>query len=461
MIKQELRVEKVFCLIILAIGILTVFILPPFAAPDEPNHFLRIYDITFNHKFVSQDKSFLPIEVTTIDYSRTSGLAKQSIQDGTFKQHLINPLSLTNSDAAKVFINTTLYSPINYLPQTIGFTLAKLFYPSMYAYIYLGRLASLFFFTLLIYFAIKITPFGKWFMAYFALFPTLVQEACSLATDSLNTGICFITIALALKLAFFEETIKVRHIIGIIILAIIIGFLKPVSVIVVATFFLVPKSKFGHYGSIKKWLLSIIIFALTIISYLIWHYHIQKYHLENIYLHDTHIAFHTYLSSKEALLSIINNPLNFLHEFFETIKNQGVFFLVSLYGSFGSFVVSLPKLAVILGYCGIILVTFLGYNKNQIAINIYQRIFCLGLFFAYLSLVLLILYIAWTPVAGKEIKGIQGRYFAGALPFLGVVFANSWFYNRYEKMLANIIVGIMVFNLLYMLKLILKFYYNI
>ena len=66
-----------------------------------------------------------------------------------------NELTKINADTASV------YSPINYIPQSLGIFVARLFTNRPMIMLYMARLFNMIVSLILLYLAIKIMPFGK------------------------------------------------------------------------------------------------------------------------------------------------------------------------------------------------------------------------------------------------------------------------------------------------------------
>ena len=92
------------------------------------------------------------------------------------------PLNPTQTIRVRID-NSSLYSPVPYLPQTVGVLISrKLGWPPV-AMLYLGRLACAIAYALLGWLAIRITPVLKWPMVVALLAPMSVFMAASVSAE--------------------------------------------------------------------------------------------------------------------------------------------------------------------------------------------------------------------------------------------------------------------------------------
>lgn len=95
--------------------------------------------------------------------------------------------------------------PILYLPQAIGFSLARLLGLGFLPMVQLGRMASYAVFVLLMFFAIRSAPFGKRLFLILALLPSVLVQTVSISRDALVIGLSFFVVAKTLQLAYGEK----------------------------------------------------------------------------------------------------------------------------------------------------------------------------------------------------------------------------------------------------------------
>ena len=78
------------------------------------------------------------------------------------------------------------YGPIGYLPQAAGIAVGRLFGAPPLICFYLARLANLLVAVTLLFFAIRLAPFGKQLFVLMALLPVTMMELASVSSDALT-----------------------------------------------------------------------------------------------------------------------------------------------------------------------------------------------------------------------------------------------------------------------------------
>jgi hypothetical protein len=205
----NLPLEHVFLVIALAWGVAQVFIVPPLQVPDEGDHWFRAWALTDGQLAAdSQGMITLPGVFTgTVDlYTRLVGgaggmLALPISLDGqagfSGYEELFNAPG--PSGTVRVASRVASYGPVGYLPQAAGIGLGRLFGAQPLACFYLARIGNLLAAVALLFFAIRIAPFGKQLFLLFALLPMTMYELASVSCDALTISGAMFFIALLLR----------------------------------------------------------------------------------------------------------------------------------------------------------------------------------------------------------------------------------------------------------------------
>jgi uncharacterized membrane protein len=90
------------------------------------------------------------------------------------------------SDPIRVVSRVASYGPVGYLPQATGIGLGRLVGAQPLACFYLARLGNLFASLFLLFFAIRLAPFGKQLFVLVALLPMTMFELASVSCDALT-----------------------------------------------------------------------------------------------------------------------------------------------------------------------------------------------------------------------------------------------------------------------------------
>ncbi len=152
---KKIKLEKIFVVSILIIGISYFIFLPPMEVPDEVAHYVRSYEIskglfTYDKSIDGHHGNYLPIDLYLLG-------------DRTFSyKDLFNKFNIKVSETKTVVENTALhYSPLSYFPQSIGMFLSRIINVPLLLEIYFAKLFALLFFSISIYFSMKYIPIKK------------------------------------------------------------------------------------------------------------------------------------------------------------------------------------------------------------------------------------------------------------------------------------------------------------
>lgn len=209
---RNIQPEKAFLVLALIFGIAILCINPPFQVPDEQVHFYKSYALTdgqiIPEKIGNTSGFFIPKSTNNayLEFKSIKFHPEKKIKIMNIFYLLNNPLHPNYTkfeNISDIFIVT--YSPVPYLASGFAIFIGKLFNFSPLLLMYLGRIANLLLYTLVVYMAIKITPVQKWVFFLLALMPMAIYVASSLSSDSFTIAISFLTIALFFKFAFDDN----------------------------------------------------------------------------------------------------------------------------------------------------------------------------------------------------------------------------------------------------------------
>ncbi len=428
MIIQRGRIEEHFLIYILVFGCCLVFLTPPIQSPDEDSHFKKSYLLS---KFV-----FFPVEIdgnignyfpeaviNFIDkktYMKGNVNSKQSYSD----YYLDSNLPVNYSKTVFNTFSTSRVFPLVYFPQSIGMLLGRIvnclsigrninrYTPANM--IYWGRLFNLLFFSIVVYYAIKICPVVKIPIALLASMPMTVHLAASLSYDALLIAFSFMVFASTMHLLLAEnmsnfEIKKYKYIIF--FSGIVLVFVKQLYLLTTCLVFVIPTDRFRSKK--RKYLEIFLFYFVVCLLYVIYNAILQK-----LKLIDSPYSYSSQLV-KRQLFFVINNPMGFLKILVNTTIKSRDFLFVSFFGNLGWLDTNFPY-----SFLQIIMVSMVGFSifddSNNQKWNIVLISACI-----IVSLVFLInlsQYLFWTPfVNGGEIgsvfvSGVQGRYYIPLAP---------------------------------------------
>ena len=272
---------------------------------------------------------------------------------------------------------------------------------------YGARIINMLISIILLYFAIKIMPFGKRGMLLSMCFPIAIEGFTSMSPDALTISVTYLFTAYVLNIVFNKEKQVTKADIFILtILSIIIALCKIVYLPLVGLLLLIPRNKFK---TPKNHLLTIAtIMAIAIIVNLVW-----------LKISTTYLSLYKNGNAGDQLAILFNAPIYYLQRLFGTINQNGGFYLYSLLGEelgWNEFAQMGTLLPTIIG----VIYLYINITDNTLKQKLtkYQSIILLLIVLAIVGLVFTSLYLQWNEPTNVSIAGVQGRYFLPIVPIL-------------------------------------------
>ena len=419
----NIRIEFIFLIIAITIGISFVFITPPFQSPDEPAHFYRSYQISefklLEQKQQNQIGGYIPSSII----KTIRNICKQGMEDHPQKKQsvgIIPPLLKAplnrNSKTFVPFENTATYFPIMYLPQSIGILIGRVLNFSPLMLMYIGRIFNLASWCFITFLAIKIISFGKRLIFLLALAPMALFQAASLSADGVINSLAFLLISIFIKFAFDKrKSVSKKDIILIFTISIALSLCKQSYFIISLLYLLIPIKKIGDKK--KYYLIFISIVLSNIFVILAWTY-FTKYAI-------CILQYRPNVSIKKQLLYILNDPFKYIQIIGKTFYVYWHNYITEWVGQLGWLDTALPPDSIKL-FILMLIFTALTDSKVDINIDINKKIIIFVTLILELILIVSLIYLSYNAVGSPYIAGIQGRYFIPLGPLLGFLF-----YNRF------------------------------
>lgn len=393
----KLRIENAFLLCWILVGLLFLFSITLFRVPDETAHFFRAYDVSFRHAVSDIDEKSgsvgneLPLDIDL-------GLLSSNWQSFSDNKNM----EVSEDFVFKGFTNTSLYSPISYLPQALGIFIARKMTSNVASIAYAGRIFNWLFITIILYGAIRLIPVGKEIVALIALMPMNIHESISLAPDGMVVAISILLISAVVYLRQVDsEQIKLRQMFLLYLLAWFISLLKIVYLPFCLLYFLIP---FERFGSKQKKILHLTLIALFAIgSNLVWLQVSSNFLLING------------TDSSAQLQYLIHNPFYYLLVLARTFFYYSAWWVNTMIGSsLGALDVSTIGILVLVYMC-LLAYKFAKQHGKYNKIKLTENMLFGFVVFSIFLLISTSEYLGWTPPYKNIVEGIQGRYFIAIL----------------------------------------------
>lgn len=310
------------------------------------------------------------------------------------------------------FQTRQIYNPVLALPGAIIFGVFGRVLNAPFLLVYfLARLAFLVVYSLLIYAAIKIIPYGKWILVLLALAPTTLQQASTISADAISNAGSFLFIAWVLAAAQDKTPFMKRTYIQFFLLVILLFSLKINCIVLILMIFLIPQERFGS----RKQYWAILTAISFLFFLLVGGWNIIAYRQAGMVVNAPGV------NPVQQVFGIVLQPITFLLVLFNNITTNWVTFyqqFVAIYGyEFGK----VPDVIYII-YLFLVVVT-LRYDLLPQTIRKKTRLAWLGIFGVGWLFSVLIIYLTDNQVGANIIFGFQGRYLTPfalllMLPFL-------------------------------------------
>jgi hypothetical protein len=442
---RKIRQELVFLLAAVAFGLILMLVRTPYTWFDENKHvYLALYyaDVALGAEHGVTEDGMLTWT------GRAEDANSATLSSGAFNRHRTtaddyrlafdhffeleqNPGKTTTLTVAKVGV---FYQ---YLPPTLGVTVAHLLHLGKVPTLYLAKLFSLAFFIFMMYLAIKTAPRRfKTLFVLLGLMPFVLSSAGTFSYDNVINVLAFFFVASVLRLACETRQARIRDIVLLAALGVLLAPLKYVYLpLVVLLPLIVPRENWPQPHFRLFWCVGILALGLAAIG---------------IFSFARTSAF-IFQETAEPILAE-HNPTNYtLKTFFEQPATALKIFIYSAIQHLGllvdtstgfTFSRQLPLWASYLMFFFLILNSDLPANntpksaradtvdgdREPSAANIDRGPFSIDrrvrLVLLAIALVIYVLVllasVSWTPVEYAALAGVQGRYFIPLLPLLAL-----------------------------------------
>ena len=396
---KNIKLEKLFLALAIPFGALYLCAIVPGNVPDEFYHYRIAYQATRGNFLLNDNKA---PKNGNIMYRRYND-AKEALIDKAESKKL-----------KKFAIGG--YSPLLYVFASIGIGLGRLLGLTILGTKYLGCLCNFIAFLIIGYNIIKILPYGKGLALVYMMSPINMQQMTSLSADAVinMTGLLFI--AEVIKLYCSKESLNTKSAILLGVLSLFLLFCKYAYFPMLLLLLLLKDNFKKSDGRVKKVFAILIVLAFAAIG--------------AFYIHDNNLKeIKAKTQQKETVKSDIvldvpqkkytrqeyikENPSRFVYIFLNMFKMCSDIWIKQFTGVIlGTLVITTKEW---IGYLYLFLLLLLSidemkFNKTRKI----SKILMISVIVLEIILISLGLYLGWSPMRGKYISGVQGRYF---IPF--------------------------------------------
>lgn len=416
MLVKHKCIEQIFTIAVMIIGMIYMFVLPPFTVPDEIAHFVTTY--SYSSELLGENALNSEGEVT-VPSEAMWGVEKNTVSKSLYISFMKGVLAREDLHTNQ---NLATRPPLEqnagcYLPQIIGVTIARIFGMNAFQILFVGRFFALVAYCFLMFWALRLIPFGKITLFIIGILPMTIQQVVSFNYDSLLFGICFFLISYLFYLIYVKDEIIWYDCAVLVFLGGLIAVIKFIYLPLMGLALFIPKEKFG--GIKKKSIWGIIVVTTVGMESLLTKW-AAIHSMANT---ATETAGH--VGVKMSLAYCMENPGEIIIIFYRTIERQLSGFLSQMLASpLGWLDIDMPSIIVI-SFIIIILLSILRKEDEQQFKIKTIRSFSILISVVILVLVMIALLLGWTTEGENQISGIQGRYFLPILPLIVIILQNQ------------------------------------
>lgn len=400
LIGREVRPERLFPALAGVFGLFFLFTITPISVPDELTHFEAVVELT-NRLFGS------PCDASIADF--TGFTNHNNVCTGYLR--IINELGGRLTETEPLYMDTlstmwTLTYSLEYLPQVLGFALARLCALNGVTTFMLGRFFNLLFYVGCLRLAIHLAPRFKVTFGLAGLVPMALQQAASLSYDNFITSLTLVLFAAMLRavLGGGDRAVERLAFIMIFVSAVLLAPAKGIYAAFVLLFPFIPRERFT--GRITKSACFALLLAACAAAFAL----ISVPALVRI-MQSTPPSFGAQGGEKYTLAFFLTNPGDAFGIFKNTFNVNFTLWIAQSVGqSLSTCNLELPTWIVPVFITALVL-SAQNVDGEEFALPRGMRAVLVALVFAVALAFMLTMFLTWIRSTDKIIIGVQGRYF--------------------------------------------------
>ena len=247
--KKELKIHILFILLASIFGIYYLIVAPIQNGSDEVAHFYRVFEVATGHLKTStnDEGEYIERNVPNSFVEITNSEEKDySIKIHDIKEKSLIELNKNENENRKANTAASVYSPVVYLPQAIGFAIGMALELKPLIILNIARIFGFIVWMIISSYAIKIAPSKKEFFLLLALLPTNITSAVTLSADTILNAFTLLLTTKILQIVSTNQKLNRKDIMILIICGIIIGQCKMAYLPIVLMCLVISKNKFEN-----------------------------------------------------------------------------------------------------------------------------------------------------------------------------------------------------------------------
>lgn len=447
----NLKIEKLFIICVIPIGLAYTLLIPPGLVPDEWVHMQNSFSLASQITGKENDGkcTFRATEIELLDkeIKEPNGEYYNYIYD--------NIISLSqNNDYVTTEINSFgLTQLFGYFPAVFGTIIARILNLSAVTTVYFGRFCNFIFYLIITFQAIKKIPFGKVLMFAITLLPMVCHQMFSLSYDAVINSTSFLCIAYGMFFVYQSKEVQLEDIVlygfcGILLLANKGSAYAFILVIPILAKYFNPN---GDKVAKKT---KIVIFLIVLISILLLNYRSITDTSQITAIESTSEGLVPWSGTpSHSIQSLLNDIPGAINLFLNTFNQSGWWYISTAIGSHLGWLNILMPGWIINSWLAILIVSSLSEKSNKEVFTYEHKLLYFLISIAVILIVMLAMALAWTPREYDVILGVQGRYFIPIIFLLLICLQNGKLYLK-ENMVKVVLVLIPIMSVISIYNLI-------
>lgn len=204
----SVKIEYVFLVSALSMGLLFSLIVPPYCVPDERTHVDSIYRLSNQFLGINDipGPSRIYKRACDVDASVSNTMSLSAYMYCDMSENLFDGAG-ENTDLVPAYARNAVdnVTVLNYLPGAFGFTIGRLLGRNLLTMIMMARWFNILVVSLLMFIAIRKVPFGKGVFAIIGLLPKMINQNISCSYDGMIIAAVYLFLAYSLYILYEEE----------------------------------------------------------------------------------------------------------------------------------------------------------------------------------------------------------------------------------------------------------------
>lgn len=398
----KIKFHNLFLLAAGVLGVLFMFVLPPYSIYDEASH---IQSTLYYSARLTGDQPANSKHLYRRAEDNITGfmnLAPKRDQYYYIWSHLFDKADSGEMVKSEKF--SPLGQPAQYFFPAVGVTLARAIGLGQVGTLYLGGLFQLAVYIAILYLAIRLTPFKALF-AMLGILPFMLGSAGSYLYDVPLNALSFLLAGYVFYLVFTKPKMRWWDIALLAVIALLVVPMKYAYMPLVLLPLLIPKEKWPRQISKKVFCIVLILAAVAAVGVLIGSDLLSKLKVGAISIGGGEVY---------SFGALFHFPREFPRLFLATFIDQ--MGLVLRAGEF-SLILQMPEWLHFVMAMLLLLAVFPARDQSIHILQKWQKGWMVGI---AVLVYILILFAAllWTPVGSYHIAGLQSRYLIPVLPLI-------------------------------------------